>query len=201
MNDNDLNIEELIQKAREGDSRAMGDLLENYRNYLMFLARLQIDPRICGKLDAADLVQDTCLEAYQAFSRFRGENEASLLAWLRQILATRLATAVRYYIGTRQRDVRLERNLHAHVDQSSVFWNQLVSSGSTPSIKVSRKEMEAKLTAAMVRLPDHYREVLRLRHIEELSFAGIAERMERSVDSVQKLWVRALAKLREMIDE
>ena len=193
-------IAKMLKQARAGDTQALGNLLEHYRNYLMFLARLQLDPRICGKLDAADVVQDTFLGAYQAFPNFRGDNEASFLAWLRQILATQLATAVRYYIGTKRRDVRLERDMHAHIDQSSVFWEHMVSTNSTPSMNVSRMETEALLTEAMAKLPEHYRMVLRLRHTENLSFNEIAEQMERTVDSVQKLWVRALARLRELME-
>ena len=199
MSSENFPFEEVLARAKDGDSVALGELLENFRNYLLFLARLQIDPRICGKLDAADIVQDTFLEAYQAFPNFRGENETSFLAWLRQILSTTLATSVRFYIGTKRRDVRMEREICLKVDQSSIFWNQLVSNISTPSLKVSRKEMEQQLAFAMGQLPEHYRTVLRLRHSENLQFQEIADQMGRSLDSVQKIWVRALAQLRDLV--
>ena len=199
MSSENFPFEATLKRAKDGDSAALGELLENFRNYLLFLARLQIDPRICGKLDAADIVQETFLEAYQAFPNFRGENEASFLAWLRQILSTTLATSVRFYVGTKRRDVRLERAICVKVDQSSIFWNQLVSNISTPSLKVSRKEMEQQLAFAMGQLPEHYRTVLRLRHSENLPFQEIAEQMGRSLDSVQKIWVRALAQLRDLV--
>lgn len=195
-----FSFEENLKSARDGDSAALGELLENFRNYLLFLARLQIDPRICGKLDASDIVQETFLEAYQAFPKFRGTTEETFLAWLRQILSTTLASAVRYYVGTKQRDVRLEREIFQRMDQSSMFWNQLVSNVSTPSLKISRKEMETQLAEAMLKLPDHYRTVLRLRHTESLSFQEIAHQMDRTVDSVQKIWVRALAQLRDLVE-
>lgn len=199
MSQENLHFEEMLERARLGDSGTLGELLDNYRNYLLFLARLQIDPRICGKLDASDIVQETFLEAYQAFPKFRGVSEVSFLAWLRQILASTLATSVRYYLGTKQRDVRLEREIYVKVDQSSMFWNQLVSNISTPSLKVSRQEMENQIATAMGQLPEHYRTVLRLRHSENLSFQEIADEMERTVDSVQKIWVRALAQLRDLV--
>ena len=199
MSSENFPFEDILKRAKDGDSVALGELLENFRNYLLFLARLQIDPRICGKLDAADIVQETFLEAYQAFPNFRGENEASFLAWLRQILATTLAASVRFYIGTKRRDVRMEREICVKVDQSSVFWNQLVSNISTPSLKVSRKEMEQQLAVAMGQLPEHYRTVRRLRHSENLPFQEIADQMGRSLDSVQKIWVRALAQLRDLV--
>ncbi len=200
MTSDDFPFEELLKNARNHDSAALGQLLENFHNYLLFLARLQIDPRICGKMDASDIVQETYLEAYQAFPNFRGETEASFLAWLRQILASTLAMSARRYLGTRQRDVRLERAIYVKVDQSSVFWDQLVSNASTPSLKVSRKEMENQLAEAIGKLPEHYRTVLRLRHTENRSFQEIADEMGRSVDSVQKLWVRALAQLRNLVN-
>src|SRR5712692_773011 len=95
--------EELLGLARAGSGPALGQLLELYGSYLALLARLQIGRRLQGKVDAADLVQDTFLEAHRHFAEFRGTVEAELVCWLRQILAGRLANLVRRY-GTRRRD-------------------------------------------------------------------------------------------------
>ena len=103
--------EELLRQARSDRDRALGQLLELYRNYLAILARLQIGRRLQGKADAADLVQETFLDAHRHFGRFRGTTEGEFAAWLRQILAGRLAMLVRRYLGTQRRDVRLEREL------------------------------------------------------------------------------------------
>src|SRR5271166_149575 len=103
--------EQLLGLARAGDGPALGQLLELYRGYLALLARLQIGRRLQGKVDAADLVQDTFLEAHRHFAQFRGTSEAELVCWLRQILAGLLANLLRRYLGTRRRDVRLERQL------------------------------------------------------------------------------------------
>src|SRR5215813_6179929 len=73
--------------ARMGQGEALGQLLELYRGYLALLARLQIGRRLQGKVDAADLVQDTFLEAHRHFAQFRGTAEAELVEWLRQIMA------------------------------------------------------------------------------------------------------------------
>ena len=198
QNPNDT--ETLILAARRGDSEALGTLLDKFRNYLLFLVRMQISPQLNVKVDDMDIVQETFAEAYQAFPNFRGESEVSFLAWLRQILATTLAGTYRHYIGTKSRDIRLEQDVHAQVDQSSVFWDRIVAETSTPSLKVSRKETEVQLLNAVAKLPEHYREVLRLRNTEGLSFPEIANRMERSVDSIQKLWVRALSQLRDLME-
>ncbi|MDO4569623.1 MAG: sigma-70 family RNA polymerase sigma factor [Planctomycetia bacterium] len=199
--DDQKTLEKYLRRAREGDRDALGELLEAHRNYLLFLARLQIAPHLGGKLDASDVVQETFLDAYQSFPSFRGETAVSFLAWLRQILAARLAATFRRYLGAKQRDIRREQNIRAKVDQSSIFWEELVSSASTPSLALSRKEAEAQLRAALEKLPEHYQMVLHLRQIEELPFTQIAERMGRSIDSVQKIWVRALARLKDLVKE
>src|SRR5438132_12462955 len=113
--------EELLRRARAGSASALGELLELYRNYLTLLARLQIGRRLQGKLDAADLVQETFLKAHRDFVRFRGSTEAEWVSWLRQILAGNLAHELRRYYGTQRRDVRLERTLEEDRDRSSRF--------------------------------------------------------------------------------
>src|ERR1700739_4804085 len=90
--------EQLLTLARAGDRQAMGRLLEQYRQYLLLLARLQIGRRLQGKGDASDLVQETFYKAHRDFAGFRGRSEAELIAWLRQMLATSLAGLVRRYL-------------------------------------------------------------------------------------------------------
>jgi RNA polymerase sigma-70 factor (ECF subfamily) len=190
--------EHLLRSARAGDAAVLGRLLEGYRRYLTLLARVQIGQRLQGKVDPADLVQETFLEAHRNFGRFQGSSEPQLVRWLRQILATRLADLVRRYLGAQGRDVRLERELEDAFDRSTMMLGcGLVSPGSTPSQQASRREQAVLLADALGRLPDDYREVLVLRHLEGLTFPQVAERMNRSVDSVEKLWVRGLSQLKK----
>src|SRR5579885_672319 len=95
-----------------------GQELERFRAYLRLLARLHLDPRLRGKLDASDVVQQTMLQAFQARAGFRGSTEAELAAWLRQILARNLAHAARD-LGRDKRDVARERSLEQALGQSS----------------------------------------------------------------------------------
>ena len=83
--------EDLLRQARAGSAAALGQLLDLYRNYLELLARLQIGRRLQGKVDAADLVQETFLKAHRDFAQFRGKSEGEWVGWLRQILAMNLA--------------------------------------------------------------------------------------------------------------
>jgi RNA polymerase sigma-70 factor (ECF subfamily) len=192
--------ERFLELARHGDGTALGGLLKQYTAYLKLLARVHIGRRLQGKADASDLVQDTFLEAHRQFPLFRGTTEAEFVAWLRQILAGRLALLARHFLGTKGRDVRLERELAAELDQSSRILAQgLLAPDSTPSGQAARREQAVLLAEALDRLPEHYREVIVLRHLEDLPFAEVARRMGRSEDSVQKLWLRALAGLRRSL--
>ena len=100
--------EQLLAQARAQGGQSLGSLLELYRGYLTLLARLQLGRRLQGKADAADLVQETFLEAHQNWGRFRGTSEGEFLRWLRRILAAQIADLMRRFLGTRRRDVRLE---------------------------------------------------------------------------------------------
>jgi RNA polymerase sigma-70 factor (ECF subfamily) len=192
--------DKLIPLARAGSLEALGDLLELYRNYLKLLAALQIDRCLQGKVDPSDLVQETFLEAHRDFGQFRGATEKELMAWLRQILVTNFANLVRHYRGTRRRDIRLERDLAVQLEHSfAVLDRGLFARDISPSQQAVRREQAVLLADALSRLPDDYRRTIVLRHLEGLSFAEVAGRMDRSVESVKKLWARALARLRDVL--
>ena len=192
--------EQMLCLAQAGDGEALGRLLELYRNYLTLLARLQINRRLQGKFDASDLIQETFLKAHGRFGQFRGRTEAELVSWLRRILATTLVSLVRHYFRRRRRDVRLERELVAGIEESSrVLEGELVARQSSPSHEASRREQAVLLAEALGQLPADYREVLILRHLEGLPFPEVARRMDRTAGSVEKLWIRALARLRRSL--
>ena len=197
-----MNPEQMILEARQGSDIALGPLLEMYRNYLRLLARIEIGRRLQGKLDASDLVQETFLEAHRNFALFRGSDEPQLVGWLRQILAAKVANLVRHYFGTQGRDVRLEQELEGHLDNSSrLLGQELAASLTSPSQQAVRREQSVLLADALEQLPADYREVLVLRHLEGLTFPEVARRMNRTQDSVEKLWLRGLARLRQVFGE
>lgn len=197
-----VNSDHLFQGARTGDEAARGALLESYRSYLRLLARIEIGRRLQGKLDPSDLVQDAFLDVHRNFHLFKGTSEPEFASWLRQILAARVCNLVRHYFGTQARDVRLEREVAANLDNSSqMLAHGLAASISSPSQQAVQREQTSLLADALEKLPPDYRDVLVLRHVESLSFGDVASRMGRSLDSVEKLWVRALVKLREIFGE
>ena len=192
--------DQLLARAQAGDGPALGQLLALYHNYLNLLARLQVRRRLQGKVDPADLVQETFLKAHRHFATFRGATEREWTAWLRQILATSAANLVRHYLGNRGRDPRLEREMVDAFDESS----RCLEGGfglvqSTPSQQAVRREQAVLLAEALARLPEDHREAVILRHLEGLTFPEVADRMGRTVDSVKKLWARGLARLRDLM--
>jgi RNA polymerase sigma-70 factor (ECF subfamily) len=177
-------------------------LLERYGSYLTLLARLQIDRRLRGKVDPSDLVQETFLEAHRDFARFRGTTPEEWAVWLRQILANNVANQIRRYLGTRARDVHLERRLAGELEASSQALDQgLAASQSTPSQQAARREHALLLAEALQQMPEAYREVIILRQLQGLSFPAVGRRLGRSLDSVKNLWARALARLSQLLGE
>ena len=134
--------------------------LEQHRDYLRMLARLQLSPALRGKLDPSDVVQLTLLKAHQAIGQFRGQTAAELAAWLRQILARTLANAFRDH-GRGRRDVALERSLERSLEESSArlgAW--LVAEQSSPSQRAERHEQALLVVRALAELPEAQREAL-----------------------------------------
>ena len=173
--------------------------LEEYRDYLRLLARLQLSPRLQAKLDASDVVQQAILEAHQSRAQFRGQSEAEWLAWLRAILAHTLSTAGRRF-STEARDLRRERSLEAELEQSSSRLECLLAADQTsPSERAVRCEELLRLAQALAHLPEDQRRVVELHHLKGLPVAQVAMLMERSRPAVVGLLFRGLNRLRELL--
>ncbi len=189
----------LMALARQGDAIALGNLLEVYRRYVQIMASIHLDRSIQHRVSPSDVVQETFVQAVLNFMLFRGNTEAEFIQWIRRIAASRMAMASRQYHSQRQ-DVRLEEKLSEAMD----VWTGRAAKwvgvqGSSPSQKVSNREQAVILANALADLPPDYREVILLRHFQDLPFSAIAAQMERSVDSVKNIWVRAIRRLRELI--
>lgn len=195
-------IAALLAAAKAGSDVARGELFEHHRSYLELLARVELGRKLKTKVDASDLVQETFLEAHRSFEGFRGETEAEFVAWLRTILGRRVAHLVRRYLHNQGRDVRREQMLDLELAHSSrALERGLDAVQPSPSQGASQREQGVLLANALAKLPEDYHDVVVLRHFEELTFLEVSARMGRSVDSVQKLWVRALGRLRQELKD
>jgi RNA polymerase sigma-70 factor, ECF subfamily len=192
----------LLVMAKGGDGAALGQLLERYRNYMGLLVRLQVGRRLRSKVDVDDLLQEIWLEIHRKIALFRGCSEREFLTWVRRVIGSILANQIRHYIGTKGRDLRLERGLTDELDQSSRAMNgSLVAPESSPSQQAVRREQAVLLADALQDLPEDYREVIILRQLEGLSFPDVARRVGRTEDSVKNVWLRALARLRRALED
>jgi RNA polymerase sigma-70 factor (ECF subfamily) len=175
--------------------------LEEYRDYLRLLARLQLDSCLQAKLDPSDVVQETLLKAHQALDQFRGGNDAEMAAWLRAILTNTLADCLRRY-QTGARNVVQERSLHAALEESSSrLESWLAAEQSSPDQRAMRQEQLLRLAKALAELPKDQRRAVELRHLKGCKVAEVAREMERSKEAVAKLLVRGTARLRSLLDD
>jgi RNA polymerase sigma-70 factor, ECF subfamily len=168
--------------------------LEQYREYLRLLARLQLDPRLRVQLDPSDIVQQTLLRAHERFDQFRGHSDEEMRAWLRAILARTLVDAVRKF-GRQMGD--RTRSLEAALEQSSAKLEALLASEeSHPSHDALRAERLIELAGALARLPEDQRTAVELRYLHGLAVPDVAERMGRTTVSVTGLLYRGMKALR-----
>jgi RNA polymerase sigma-70 factor (ECF subfamily) len=195
-----VTVEALIIRGRGGDTEALGELFARYRNYLRLLARVQLNHPLRTKLDPSDLVQEVFLQAYRQFASLHGDSEQEFLAWQHQILLHNLLDRLRHFYAAQKRDVRLETSLEDSLAHSSkLLRDVLVDPKQSPIQSAEQREQSVLVANALEQLPAHYRDVLAYRHLQELPFEEVAKRMDRSLDSVEKLWVRALAAVRAQL--
>jgi RNA polymerase sigma-70 factor (ECF subfamily) len=174
-------------------------LLAKFRNYLRFLARLQLDPRLRGKLEPSDVVQQTSLEAHAKRDQFRGQTEAEWLAWLRRMLAHNLADALRAFRQAK-RDIGREQPLEDALRASSQRVEALLADdGPRPDEEAERRERMLRLADALEQLPEAQREALVMHHWHGWPVAQVAEQLGRTTVAVAGLLKRALRTLRETL--
>ena len=180
---------------------ADGPTPERYRQYLALLARIQLDPRLQGKVDLSGVVQQTLLEAHRAMDRFGQMDREQQAAWLRKALACNLADEVRK-LGAARRDVGRERSLEQAVEESSArleAW--LATDQSSPSVQAVRNEQLLRLARAVARLPEDQRLAVELHHLHGRPVAEVARELNRSEGAAGALLARGLKNLRHLLKE
>lgn len=187
---------ELVAAAKAGDQEQFGRLLQQYRGYLLMLGHRYLSERLRRRIDPADLVQTTFLEAQADWHRFRGSTPGEFVAWLRHILKNNVASAVARHMTAQKRS--MDREVTAASDGSSLgdWMARFPGAGSSPSRRVVRAEVAGKLFEALHKLPETQAEAIRLRYLEGLTLAEIVDRMGKGEMAVAGLLKRGLAKLR-----
>lgn len=184
---------------RSGSSRSESWNWDRYRPWLRLLANQAVPVALQPRCDPSDIVQQTLAEAWRSKEACRGETESQRQAWLRGILGNVLAGQQRFHLGTAARSVDREQRVHDSLVATSLRLQGFIANDASPSEKAQNAEMGLVVADALDRLSDEYREVLWLRHFEDLSHEEIARKMNRSSAAVRMLWVRALAALKKQM--
>ena len=167
-----------------------GRPLEQFREYLNLLARMQIGASLRGQFDTSDLVQQTLLKAHENRDQFRGTTDAEQAAWLRAILANQVRDGYR----------RLGQQPVRSVEETSLRLEAWLGAADlSPSQRLMRNERLLVLAEALARLPEDQRQALELRHLQCLSVVAVAQQMGRSSSSVAGLLHRGLKSLRQTL--
>jgi len=179
----------------------IADVFDHYRDRLLRSIALRLDGRLVGKVDAEDVLQDVFLETARRVQDFLKQPTVPFFIWLRQITSQILIDVHRRYLGAEMRDVRREVTLHRFASAESSAWSviQLADSLTTPSQCAIRQETYSQLQAALNRLGESDREVLILRHLEELSNNEVAQLLGIDKYAASKRYLRALERLRSVM--
>ena len=183
-----------LASARAGDARALGQVLEGFRPYLLAIAHSGLSDDLRSKGGASDLVQESLLDAFNDLHRFVGDSPEDLRAWLRGILRHNLTDWVRRFRESGKRSIDRERPLGESQARG------LVAAGLTPHSRAVAGEEQDTLDAAIARLPDDERTAVLLHNRDHLNFEAIGRRIGRSGEAARKLWTRAVLRLQRDLE-
>lgn len=175
----------LLLAARDGSSEALGELLERVSARLLAFIRLRLGPGLRAHMESRDILQLTLLKAFQGVDRLEASDSGSLMAWLARIALNQIRDQAEHH-----RRQRRDAALQVPLDEATAAVADSVRSQAS---RVVLNEELARLEGVLEAVDEHYREVILLRHFEELSFKEIAQRLGRSPDACRMLLSRALA--------
>ncbi len=190
---NDEQVQRLLDRARQGDREALGELFESQRPYLQKVMNNMWPDQVRARAGGSDGVQDAVFQAVRSFGTFEGTTVGQLRAWLRAIGFHCVRAELRGQMGTQKRDLKRDQAL---VDPGQVA----AGSSNSPVGQAMAREEEARLTAALARLPEAMRLVMLARHVEGVPHKQIAERLGRSENDVRQLYYRGLRRLRAELE-
>jgi RNA polymerase sigma-70 factor (ECF subfamily) len=193
----------LVERARDGDREARQLLLARHRKRLGQMVSLRMDRRLMARIDPSDVVQEALAEAAQELSNYLRDRPLPFYPWLRQLAWERLIELHRRHLYAQKRSVRREDpDFLALPDESAVQLAQrLLAPGSSPSERLLRDELRDRVHTALAQLSSRDREVLVLRHLEQLSTKETAGVLGITPGAAKVQHVRALQRLRRRLGE
>jgi RNA polymerase sigma-70 factor (ECF subfamily) len=192
----------LFERLRAGDRRALADLFQRHRERLRRMVELRIDPRLQGRIDASDVLQDGFLDLAKRVETYQNDPRLPVFLWLRLVVSDRLALVHRHHLGTRMRDATHEVSLYRDPlpqASSAALASMLVGRLTSPSNAAIRAERILRVQEAINSLDPLDREVVALRHFEQLTRAETAVVLGITEEAGAKRYIRALKKLKSIL--
>ena|SRR6266404_1457165 len=202
MENNSADSANLIERARAGDREALNALFARHRDRLLRMVETRLDPRLQARLDASDVVQDAYVEVVERLPEYLRDPKLPLFLWLRLVVGERLLRLHRHHLGTQMRDAGREIALYRGPlppASSAALAAQLLGKHTSPSQAAIRAERSLRLQEALNTLDPVDREVLALRHFEELTTAESAQVLGIAESAAAKRYFRALKRLKQIL--
>ena len=200
----DAKTETLLEAARAGDDDAVNALLEKHRVPVRRLVELRLDRKVRRRVDISDVVQEVMVEASNRLERYLADPSMAFHLWLRHIARDRIIDTYRRHRGSAKRSIDREQPIApaSQPDQSSLeFAAQLCDPQLTPATAAAHRELAEKVEAAIERMNDADGEIILMRHYEHLSNSEIAESLGINPPAASKRYLRAVKRLRELLEE
>jgi len=202
MTDDD-EIGDLIRRAAEGEGGALADLFARHRRWLRPMVQLRLDPRLRGRVDPSDVLQETYIELARRLPAYAHKPTVPFHLWIRLIAGERLQRIHRRHLGAAMRDAAREVSIHRRAlpRVSSVsLAAHLVGRATPPSQAMARAERQLRLKEALDRMGPIDREIIALRHFEELSNSEAAQVLGLSSAAASNRYVRAMTRLQAIVE-
>jgi RNA polymerase sigma-70 factor (ECF subfamily) len=202
MDNNSEDSVRLLERARAGDSDALTEIFSRHRERLRRMVELRLDRRLQARLDASDVVQDAYLEVAQRLEDYLKDPKLPLFLWLRLVVGERLITLHRHHLGTQMRDAGLEISLYTGAlpaASSAALAAQLLGKHTSPTQAAIRAERLLRIQEALNTLDPIDREILSLRHFEQLSRTESAQVLGIEEAAASKRYIRALKRLKTIL--
>jgi RNA polymerase sigma-70 factor (ECF subfamily) len=193
---------ELLRRAAAGDAEALGQVLEPHRARLRRMVALRLDRRLQSRVDPSDVIQEAYVEAARRLPEYAANPAMPFYLWLRLLAAQRLVDQYRRHFGTQARDITREFTLYRGAmpeATSAALAAHLLGRITTPSEAAVRAERRIRLQEALNQMDPLDREILALRHFEQMINGEAATALELDKSAASKRYARALVKLKEIL--
>jgi RNA polymerase sigma-70 factor (ECF subfamily) len=191
---------ELLGGAKQGDANAVDRLMDRHRDSLHSMVECRLNQGVARRVDASDVVQDALLTASRRLADYLENPSIPFHAWLRQLTRDRLADVYRRELAAK-RDVAREQRAAA-TDRSSLDpLAQVRDAQLTPAAMLLRKEFAESFQQAVDQLDDGAKEVILMRHAEQLTNSQVAELLDLSEPAAGMRYLRALRQLKSLLGE